>query len=156
MEIFPLVKVIHILSATLLFGTGLGTAFFMFRSRFAPDLGAKYALARTTVLADSVFTAPAAIIQPITGAIMISMAGHSAFDLWLVVTYGLYILAGLCWLPVVWIQIQLRDMLRTAIETGTDLPNRSDRLFRIWFLLGWPAFVGLIVVFYLMVEKPSW
>lgn len=156
MDTFSLLKVAHILGATVLFGTGLGTAFFMLRSRTTSDPRVKYELARTTVLADALFTAPAIILQPVTGALLIVWVEYDAFDLWLVVTYALYALAGLCWLPVVWIQIELRNILRVAIETGSDLPDRYQELFKLWFVLGWPAFFSLIVIFYLMVAKPSW
>ena len=155
MDLFTLIKWVHILSATILFGTGLGTAFFMFRSHWATDVKSKYEFARTTVLADYLFTAPAAIVQPATGLVMIHIAGYELFEFWLAATYGLYLLAGLCWLPVVWIQIQFRKMLLTAIETGGELPERYHRLFRLWFALGWPAFLSLLVIFYLMIAKPT-
>ncbi len=156
MDLYSVIKALHILSATVLFGVGLGTAFFMFRSRYAADLKSKYDTARSTVRADYLFIAPAAIVQPLTGAALIVMTNRDGFELWLVVTYGLYLLTGFCWLPVVWIQIRLRAMLLVSLETGDALPERYDRLTRLWFVLGWPAFSALIVVFYLMVAKPTW
>lgn len=154
MELYGLIKMLHILSATVLFGTGMGIAFFMVRSHFTPDLQERYFAARTTVLADYVFTLPAVIIQPVTGLWLVWQGGYGWDDRWLLITYALYLLAGACWLPVVWIQIRLRAVLRTAVEDGTPLPHSYNRLFRLWFALGWPAFLGLIVVFYLMVTKP--
>ncbi len=154
MELYPLVKVAHILSATILFGTGAGIAFFKFRASFTDNLHEKYFAARNTVLADSLFTAPSVIIQPLTGFWLIQEGGHEFSDLWLLITYGLYLLAGACWLPVVWIQIRLRNIVRHSVETDTPLPEEYEKLFRLWFILGWPAFGGLVAIFGLMVIKP--
>jgi uncharacterized membrane protein len=112
--------------------------------------------ARTTVLADYVFTAPAVLLQPVTGAWLIAHAGIDWNDLWLTATYGIYALAAICWLPVAVIQLRMKRMLER--EADGELLERQlyDRLFRTWFMLGWPAFGGLIIVFFLMVLKPSW
>jgi len=150
---YTLVKTLHILSATVLFGTGLGIAFFMVRSHFTDDIQQKLYAARNTVLADMVFTLPAVTLQPITGAWLVVHGGYGFHEPWLMATYGLYILAGACWLPVVWIQIRLKRMLQLAANANTPLPARYYRLFRLWFILGWPAFIGLVLVFYLMVAK---
>ena len=154
MESYLLIKTLHIISSTILFGTGIGIAFFMFRSYFTDNIQEKFYAARNTVLADYLFTFPAAIIQPVSGFALIFIAGFDWTSPWLMWTYVIYIIAGLCWLPVVWIQIQLKNMSKEAYKKGTDLPERYNNLFRIWFLLGWPAFLGLVVVFYLMVAKP--
>ena len=155
MDLYTIIKTLHIISSTILFGTGMGIAFFMFRSWFSSNIHEKFYAARNTVLADYLFTFPAAIIQPITGIMLIQMSGFNATSLWLTATYIIYAIAGLCWLPVVWIQIQLKNMCKEALENDTELPERYNKLFVIWFLLGWPAFVGLIIVFYLMVAKPA-
>tara|TARA_A200000113_G_scaffold219899_1_gene229235 strand:+ start:295 stop:762 length:468 start_codon:yes stop_codon:yes gene_type:complete len=154
MNLYLIIKTIHILSSTILFGTGIGIAFFMFRSMFTDNMHEKFYAARNTVLADYLFTFPAVIIQPLSGVALIHMVGYDWTDFWLMATYVIYIIAGLCWLPVVWMQIQLKKMVAEALENGKDLPARYHKLFKIWFLLGWPAFVGLIIVFYLMVAKP--
>jgi len=154
MDLYTSIKTLHILSSTILFGTGIGIAFFMFRSWFTDNIQEKLYVARNTVLADYLFTFPAVVIQPISGIALIHMAGFNWSAYWLVATYGIYIIAGLCWLPVVWIQIQLKNMCIEASENGTELPERYNKLFKIWFLLGWPAFLGLVAVFYLMVAKP--
>lgn len=154
MDLYTTIKTIHILSSTILFGTGIGIAFFMFMSWFTPNPHAKFYAAKNTVLADYLFTFPAAVVQPVSGIMMIYMAGFNWADLWLMATYIIYIIAGLCWLPVVWIQKQLMNMCKLAAENGTELPDKYYTLFKIWFLLGWPAFIGLVAVFYLMVAKP--
>jgi len=154
MDVYLAVKTLHILSATILFGTGIGIAFFMFRSSCTDNYQQKLFASRTTVIADYFFTFPSAIIQPVTGFWLIHLGGFNWSDKWLLITYIIYALVGICWLPVVWIQIQLKKILLDSISHGIELPSRYHQLFRIWFYLGWPAFIGLIVVFFLMVMKP--
>lgn len=154
MDNYLIVKTIHILSSTILFGTGIGIAFFMFRSHFTDNIQEKMYAARNTVLADYLFTLPAVILQPATGIWLVWQGGYGWGDLWLVSTYVIYTIAGLCWLPVVWIQIQLKNMAAASAQDGTALPERYHSLFKTWFLLGWPAFTGIVAVFFLMVFKP--
>ncbi|MDH5721701.1 MAG: DUF2269 domain-containing protein [Alphaproteobacteria bacterium] len=154
MDTYLIVKTLHILSGTVLFGTGTGIAFFMLRSHFTDNLHEKLYAARNTVLADYVFTLPAVIVQPLSGAWLVWQGSYGWDDLWLVITYILYIIAGACWLPVVWIQVQLKTMIAGSLETNTPLPERYNRLFKLWFILGWPAFTGLVIIFFLMVMKP--
>jgi len=152
---YSIVKTLHIVSATILFGTGLGTAFFFWSSDRSDDFARLFA-AKTTVRADFLFTLPAVIVQPLTGIWMIDRAGFDPRELWLVVTYALYMVAGACWLPVVWLQIRLKRMLQAKIAGDEFDEARYGRLRKSWFLLGWPAFLGLISVFWLMVAKPTW
>jgi len=154
MDFYLTIKTLHILSATILFGTGLGIAFFMVRSYFTDNIQERFYASRNTVLADYLFTLPAVIIQPLTGIWLVTQGGFGAMDLWLSLTYGLYLVAGACWIPVVWIQIQLKKMLAHSVSSGEALPERYHKLFKLWFLLGWPAFTGLIIIFFLMVFKP--
>lgn len=154
MDWYLVIKTLHIIGSTVLFGTGMGIAFFMLRSWFTDDIHEKLFASRNTVLADNLFTLPAVIVQPLSGAWLIWQGGFDWQSQWLLVTYALYLVVGACWVPVVWIQIELRRMVRVGHEEGTPLPERYDKLFRIWFLLGWPAFSGLVVVFFMMVAKP--
>ncbi len=149
-----IIKTIHIISSTILFGTGLGIAFFMHCSSFTQNIQQKYFATKFTVLADYIFTAPAVVLQPITGWWLITQGGHDPAALWLQITYGLYVLAGLCWLPVVYIQIRMKQILADCIDTNSVVPPTYHKLFRIWFCLGWPAFLSLVAIFYLMVTKP--
>jgi uncharacterized membrane protein len=112
--------------------------------------------ARTTVRADFLFTLPAVVLQPLTGAWLIANGGIDPKASWILISLGLYILAGLCWIPVVWLQIKMKGMLKSKVAGGIFDPEKYERLRRLWFLLGWPAFLGLIAVFWLMVAKPSW
>ena len=155
MDWYLTIKTIHIISSAVLFGTGAGIAFFMYRSRFTENMDKKFYAIQNTVLADYLFTLPAVIIQPLSGFWLISQGGYNWTELWLVITYVLYIIVGLCWLPVVWIQIQLKYMLADSIDRRVALPDRFQRLFKIWLNLGFPAFIGLIIVFFLMVFKPA-
>jgi len=138
-----------------LFGTGLGIAFFFWSARRGDDQARLFA-ARATVRADFLFTLPAVVLQPITGALLINQSGFDPRQAWLLVSYALYVLAGLCWLPVVWLQLRMKRMLEAKVAGADFDPAGFERLRRAWFLLGWPAFLGLIVVFWLMVAKPSW
>ena len=145
------VRVIHIVSATVLFGTGLGTAFQMWMAHRSGDIRVIATVAANVVRADFWFTTPAIIVQPLTGFALMQLAGFDPFSPWLVVAYVLYFVAGACWLPVVWIQMRLRDL---AAGDAT-LPPAYHRLFKIWFWLGWPAFSAVLAIFWLMVAKPQ-
>ena len=152
---YSLIKTIHILSATVLFGTGLGIAFFFWSARQTDDRARLFA-ARTTVRADFLFTLPAVILQPLTGAWLMTKSGIDIHTPWILISVSLYFLAGLCWVPVVWLQIKMKNMLETAVSDGGFDRQKYERLRKMWFLLGWPAFLGLVVVFWLMVTKPAW
>ena len=111
-------------------------------------------MASGVVVADWLFTTPAGLIQPLTGIWLVHLAGYSFFEPWLVVTYALYVLAFLCWAPVVHLQIRIRDLAGVALSNGTALPEEARRADRLWFALGWPAFAAMIAVYWLMVAKP--
>lgn len=150
-------KFSHILSATILMGTGIGIAFFCwFGSRQAVargELGALRIVLRFTVVADAVFTAPAALFQFVSGAMLIEHLGWSWQSPWTLSVLALFALAGACWLPVVWIQIQL-SRLANAAPIIAQLPPEFLKLFRIWFLLGLPAFASVVSLIFMMVAKP--
>lgn len=155
MDAFFYVKTAHILSATLLFGTGLGTAFFMWMSYRSRDVAAIAITARHVVLADLIFTTPAVIAQPLTGGWMIERWQMPWSTPWVTLTLILYGLTGLCWLPVVWIQWRASRIAWAAHRAGGALPARFHALMRWWFWLGWPAFIAVLAIFALMVFKPA-
>src|ERR671938_528411 len=146
---------VHILSSTLLFGTGLGTAFHGWMAQRSGDLRALVVASRSVVLADWLFTAPAVVVQPVTGAWMARLAGIPLTTGWLALALGLYVLVGACWLPVVWLQVRMHAMARAALRAGEPLPARYHAHARWWFALGWPAFLAVLGIFYLMVFKPE-
>ncbi|MEA2929770.1 MAG: hypothetical protein QOG38_2198 [Hyphomicrobiales bacterium] len=148
-------KLAHILGAAVLFGTGLGIAFFMLMAHRTrrPEIIAH--TARIVVLADVVFTATAIIAQPLTVAALVDLVGYAWQESWVIVSLALYVFTGVCWLPVVWIQVRLRRMAEEAASLNAVLPPEYHRLYRIWFVLGWPAFLSVIAIFALMVWKPQ-
>jgi uncharacterized membrane protein len=152
---YLVVKWVHIVSSTLLFGTGLGSAFYMFFTSRTGDARTVAVVVRYVVLADWLFTTPTIIIQPATGLYMVHLAGFPLSSAWLLWSIVLYFVAGAAWLPVVWIQVQMRNMARTAAASGAALPSRYWMFLRWWVALGCVAFVALVVVFYLMVIKPA-
>lgn len=153
---YAALKLAHILGATVLFGTGLGIAFFMVMAWRSRDLAGFALAARHVVIADVVFTAVAVVAQPITGLMLARVGGWPLDAPWLLWSYGLYIFTGACWLPVVWIQARVAKRLRAAVAAGADAtPDDVDRLMRIWFALGWPAFFAVVAILALMIAKPA-
>lgn len=154
MDPYLSVKWLHILSSTVLFGTGIGTAFQMVWAMRRADPARVADVASGVVVADWIFTTPAGLVQPATGLWLVWYAGYPLDAPWLLLTYALYGLAFACWAPVVHLQIRLRDLARAATQQGGVLPPDALRAYRIWFALGWPAFVALMIIFWLMVTKP--
>jgi uncharacterized membrane protein len=148
-------KWLHILSSTVLFGTGIGTAFQMWFAHLRSDVRGIAIVTRNVVLADWLFTLPAGILQPVTGLALAIQSGMDPTASWLVVTYALYVLAFVCWVPVVVLQIRARDLAAHAVATNQSLPPDYYSAMRLWFVLGWPAFIALIVIYLLMVAKPD-
>lgn len=151
---YLLAKWLHILSSTVLFGTGIGTAFQMVWVMRRAEPGQVQGVASGVVIADWLFTTPAGLVQPATGLWLIWLSGYSPTEPWLLLTYALYVLAFLCWAPVVHLQIRIRDLAAEAAAQSAPLPPEAHRAFRIWFALGWPAFIALMGIFWLMVTKP--
>jgi uncharacterized membrane protein len=147
-------KLLHILSSTVLFGTGIGTAFSMWAANRGRDPRVIAAVTRNVVLADWLFTTPAVIAQPLTGFALVYLLGYSLTSPWLLTSIALYGFVGACWFPVIGLQLRMRNLARHAVTNGEALLPAYDRYYRLWFLLGWPAFVGVIGIFALMVWKP--
>jgi uncharacterized membrane protein len=151
---YLLIKWTHIISSTVLFGTGLGIAFFFFRAQRTGDSRIIVAVGRDVVLADLVFTATAVIVQPVTGVALALMAGYRLSTPWIVLSIALYALIGCFWMPALWLQVRMRNLAAEAANNGQPLPVLYGIYYRRWFVLGWPAFIGVLVIFYLMVAKP--
>ncbi len=153
---YLLVKWVHVLSSTLLFGTGLGSALYLFFTNRSREPRAIAVVTRRVVWADWLITTPTGILQPLTGAYLVHLAGLPWGATWIVGSFVLYGVAMLCWLPVVWLQIRMAAMAEAAVAVGAStLPDRFWRYHRIWTALGIPAFAGFVVIFYLMVVKPA-
>ena len=154
-EIYIALKWAHVVGATILFGTGLGTAFHFWMAHRTGDARTVAAAARVTVIADYAFTLPAVVLQPITGIALAHAAGYPLGSRWIVGSILLYLLAGACWVPVVLIQRRLRDIALACATAQAPLDDEYRRLARWWFALGWPAFMALAVVFWLMIARPA-
>jgi uncharacterized membrane protein len=153
MEYYLLLKTVHIVSATILFGTGLGTAFHMWMSHLSGSIPAIAVAARNTVIADFFFTTPAVVVQPVTGVLLAVHAGIPLTEGWLLLSIGLYLVTGACWIPVVLLQMRMHRLAEAAVAAGTALPDRYYCYAWCWFWLGWPAFGAVLAIFYLMVFK---
>jgi len=151
---YVVVKWLHILSSTFLFGTGIGSAWYMLFANVSRDVRAIAVVSRYVVIADWLFTATTAVFQPASGFYMAHLAGYPLGSRWIMWSTVLYVLAGACWLPVVWIQIRLRDLAAAAARDGTPLPAQYWKYFRTWVALGIPAFIAFVFIFWLMVSKP--
>jgi len=155
MSLYLTVKLIHILSGAVLFGTGMGIAFFMVWANRTGDPRAIAAVARIVVVADMIFTATAVVVQPLSGLWLIHLQGYSLWEPWLVVAYALFALTGACWLPVVWIQLRLARLAQEAASQALPLPPRYGRLYLLWSALGIPAFAAVMGIYAMMVFKPA-
>jgi uncharacterized membrane protein len=155
MMLYFALKYLHVIGAAVLLGTGAGIAFFMLRAHLMGEAAVIAAVARIVVLADFLFTATAVVAQPITGIALAQQAGYSLSESWMVASIALYVLTGVFWIPVVWIQLQMRNLACAAASQGKPLPPRYYRLFRIWFAFGFPAFGAVLAIFWLMISRPS-
>ena len=145
----------HVIGATVLFGTGAGIAFFMLMAQRSGRADLVAHVAGTVVIADTIFTATAVIVQPITGVLLAQALGWPLNEGWIVLSLLLYVVTGLFWLPVVWIQIRIRNLARQAAIENAPLPAEEKRLFRIWFACGLPAFAAVLAILWLMVTRPA-
>jgi len=148
-------KWIHVISSVLLVGTGFGSAHAMFLANRSGSVAAQAVVSRIVVRADWWFTAPAAIAQPVTGLWLAQQSGWPIATPWIAWSWVLYLLAGACWLPVVWLQLRMAQMAQQALQRGSTLAPSYARYSRRWEYLGYPAFAAMGVVYYLMVVKPA-
>lgn len=152
---YEILRFLHVIGATVLFGTGAGIAFFMVISHRSKDARLIAHVAGIVVLADTVFTATAALFQPITGYLLIRELGYELQEPWIVLSLVLYVFTGMFWLPVVWIQIQMRNLAKQAAAQAAPLPPRYYKLFWIWFACGFPAFFAVMAILWLMLTRPT-
>lgn len=155
MEWYFAIKIIHVISATVLFGTGLGTAFFKWIVDRSGSLAAIRVVSERVVLADWIFTSPAVVVQAVTGVTLATLAGFPLAHGWVAYGIVLYAIAGMCWIPVVVLQMRMRDLARQAEAAGTTLEERYWRYARAWFWLGVPAFIAVVLAIGVMIVKPD-
>lgn len=149
-----LLRLAHVIGATVLFGTGAGIAFFMLMANRTRNPALIAHVAGTAVIADALFTATAVIAQPVTGWLLARSVGWPLTEGWIALSLALYVLTGLFWLPVVWIQIRLRDIARDCANANLPLTPEYDRLYRVWFTCGFPAFLAVLAILWLMLKRP--
>lgn len=155
MEPYFLFKWIHVLSSTVLFGFGAGTAWYFWNAHLSGDARTVARVGRMVVRADWIFTGGSGILQPISGVLLARAAGYSLTESWLMAAYVLYGLAFACWVPVVWLQIRATELAEQAAEQSSALGPDYRKVVRWWFALGWPAFLGLTATFWLMIARPQ-
>jgi uncharacterized membrane protein len=155
MTLYLMLKYLHVIGACVLLGTGAGIAFFMLLVHLQREPTLVAGVARIVVIADFIFTATAVVAQPVTGVLLARTVGYSLQEGWIVWSIALYILTGAFWLPVVWMQMRMRDLAAEAVRRTEPLPHRYDQLFHLWFACGFPAFGAVLAIFWLMIAKPS-
>jgi uncharacterized membrane protein len=154
MTLYFLVKYLHVLGAIMILGTGAGIAFFMLMAHRSREAAFIARTAGVVVIADALFTLSAVILQPVTGGVLMALSSTDIGERWLATSLVLYAVAGAFWVPVVFMQIEMRDLARVADENGSPLPPRYHALFRRWVLFGIPGFGSVMIILYLMIAKP--
>ncbi|WP_018098458.1 DUF2269 family protein [Sinorhizobium meliloti] len=152
--LYFVLKFLHIIGASVLLGTGAGIAFFMLLAHRTGRTETVAAVARMVVVADFLFTATAVVLQPVTGIALAWNVGYSLAEGWILLSLLLYVITGAFWLPVVWMQMEMRRLAETARKSGEPLPKRYHQLFRLWFAFGFPAFGAVVAIFWLMITRP--
>jgi uncharacterized membrane protein len=154
MNLYFFVKYLHVLGAIVILGTGTGIAFFMLMAHRSGEASFIARTATTVVIADMLFTLTAVLLQPVTGGVLMMLSSTGFSELWLSTSLGLYAVAGLFWVPVIFMQIEMRDLARRAAAESAPLPPRYFALFRRWFLFGIPGFGSVMIILWLMIAKP--
>lgn len=152
--LYVALKYLHVIGAAVLLGTGAGIAFFMLLAHRTGDAKVVAGVARIVVIADFLFTATAVVAQPITGVALAWVVGYSLWDGWIALSIALYLVTGAFWLPVVWMQMRMRELAVAAVAEGQPLPRAYHRLFWWWFAFGFPAFAAVLAIFWLMIARP--
>jgi uncharacterized membrane protein len=153
MTLYFIAKYLHVLGAIVILGTGTGIAFFMLMAHRSRDMAFIARTAETVVIADMLFTLTAVLLQPVSGGVLMWLSSTAWNDRWLLISLGLYAVAGMFWVPVIFMQIEMRDLARAAVESGEKLPPRYFTLFHRWFVFGIPGFGSVMAILWLMIVK---
>ena len=154
MDWYLLARWLHVIGACVLLGTGTGIAFFMVMAHRSRQAAFVAHVTSTVVVADFLFTATAVIVQPLTGLWLAALSGWPLSTPWIAVSLALYLITGAFWLPVVWMQVRMRDLASAAVATGDPLPPAYYRFYRLWFAFGFPAFAAVLMIIWLMIARP--
>jgi uncharacterized membrane protein len=152
--LYLFIEYLHVLGAIVILGTGAGIAFFMLMAHRSADAAFIAKTAEVVVIADFIFTLSAVLLQPVTGGLLMWLSSTSITEGWLMTALVLFLIAGVFWVPVVFMQIEMRDLARKAVADGAPLPARYFTLFRRWFLFGFPGFGAVMAILWLMIAKP--
>ena len=152
---YAFVKFIHVVSSTILFGTGIGSAYYLLRAALDGRAEVVARVAGWVVIADWLFTATTVVLQPLSGWYLAHLAHFPLQQTWLAWSIVLFGIALACWLPVVWLQMRMHALAAAAAKANAPLSAQFRRYFVAWFALGVPAFFAFLGVFYLMVVKPA-
>lgn len=155
MTLYFIAKYLHVLGAIVILGTGTGIAFFMLMAHRSGDAAFIARTAATVVIADMLFTAGAVVLQPLSGGVLMLLSSTAPGERWLATSLTLYAVAGAFWIPVVFMQIEMRDLARAAVTLGAPLPPRYFALYRRWFAFGIPGFGSVMTILWLMIAKPQ-
>jgi uncharacterized membrane protein len=155
MTAYFLIKYLHVLGAIVILGTGIGIAFFMLMAHLSGDRTFIARTAATVVIADIVFTLSAVVLQPVSGGILMALSGTSFAEHWLLASIALYAVAGLFWIPVIFMQVEMRNLARAAAAESRPLPKRYFEVFRRWFAFGIPGFGSVMIILWMMIAKPG-
>jgi uncharacterized membrane protein len=155
MTVYFIVKYLHVLGAIVILGTGTGIAFFMLMAHRSGDPAFIARTAGTVVIADMLFTLTAVLLQPASGVWLMVLSAATLNERWLVASFALYAVAGLFWIPVVFMQIEMRNLARAAVARREPLPPRYFALFRRWWVFGIPGFGSVMAILWLMIAKPQ-
>ena len=153
--LYFVLKFLHVIGACVLLGTGAGIAFFMLAAHLSRNTAVIAGVARIVVLADFIFTATAVLVQPVTGGLLMWVVGYPPSEHWILLSLALYVVTGMFWLPVVWMQMQMRNLAIAAAHANAPLPPRYHRLFWSWFAFGFPAFASVLGIIWLMIVRPQ-
>lgn len=148
-------KILHIISAAVLFGGGLGVAIYLLYVNQQKNLALIAQASATAVSATWLFTVLAAFVQAITGFVLVGLHGYASSTMWILGSILGFLVTGILWLPIVCLQIRCRDLAVTALQTNTPLSAEYRRCYRTWCCLTLLVWVVLVVVFYLMTNKPE-
>jgi uncharacterized membrane protein len=154
MTLFFVIEYLHVLGAIVILGTGAGIAFFMLMAHRSGNAEFIARTAATVVIADMIFTLTAVLLQPVTGGLLMKLSSTSLSERWLLASLALYAIAGLFWVPVIFMQIEMRDLAGEAAARNRPLPPRYFELVRRWILFGFPGFGSVMIIVWLMIAKP--
>jgi uncharacterized membrane protein len=155
MTLYFIVKYLHVFGAIVILGTGAGIAFFMLMAHRSGDVAFIARTAGTVVIADMLFTLNAVVLQPLSGGLLMALSATGVAERWIATSLGLYVVAGLFWIPVIFMQIEMRDLARTAVAQNQPLPRRYFALFRRWWMFGIPGFGSVMIILWMMIAKPE-